>query len=114
MVLEETPPSLSVYSHHFPYPQIQLFLISQSAEVVRLDIIPSSSNIQPIDVPPVQPCGPLRSSHGQHYPARQPTPDIRNYPQHELFDDDPERETKRQENVQTTLRMIDDALNFSK
>ena len=78
-----------------------------------MNILPISSSIQLRDVSPVEACGTLRSSHGQHFPSQQPIPDIRNYPQHELIDDDPERESKRQENVQTTLRMIDDALGFS-
>ena len=44
----------------------------------------------------------------------QPALDIKDYPQHELDDLDPDRERKRQENVKTTLRMIDDALSYSK
>ena len=81
-----------------------------------IDIFPSTYLVQPIDVSPspVQPLGTLRSAHGRPCPARPPIPDIRNYPQHELHDDDPERETKRQENVNTTLRMIDDALRLSR
>ena len=68
---------------------------------------------QAIYVPTMQPCGPLRPAPSQPDIVRQPVPDIRNYPQHQLTDGDPERERKRQENVQTTLRMIDNALAYS-
>ena len=46
--------------------------------------------------------------------AQQPELDVRSYPQHTLTDyEDPEvREIKRQENVKTTLRMIDVALGL--
>ena len=41
--------------------------------------------------------------------------DVRDYTQHDLNDEDPDiREKKRQENVKTTLRMIDDALQYSR
>ena len=63
---------------------------------------------------PVQTLGVLTSAHGRPCPARPLIPDIRRYPQHELKDDDPEMSTKRQENVNTTLRMIDDALRLSR
>ena len=67
-----------------------------------------------INIPPLQTCGPLRVAPNQPYPVRQPVPDIWNYPEHQLTDEDPERERKRQENVETTLRMIDDALAYSR
>ena len=67
-----------------------------------------------IDVPPVEQytrLGPEQAAH-----ARRPALDVRDYPQHDLDDvQDPDiRERKRQENVATTLRMIDDALKYSK
>ena len=46
-------------------------------------------------------------------PVRQPKLDVKDYPQHKLDDLDPDRERKRQENVATTLRMIDDALRYT-
>ena len=63
------------------------------------------------------------SSRGQNSPqpeqaahAHHPALDVRDYLQHDLDDEpDPEvREMKRQENVRTTLRMIDDALKYSR
>ena len=59
-----------------------------------------------IDVPPN-----VKQEEAASLPKH--VPDIRDYPQHELDDLDPERERKRQENVETTLRMIDDALKYS-
>ena len=47
-------------------------------------------------------------------PVRQPRLDVKDYPQHKLDDLDPDRERKRKENVETTLRMIDDALRHSR
>ena len=41
--------------------------------------------------------------------------DVRDYTQHDLNDEDPDiREKKRQENVKTTLWMIDEALQYSR
>ena len=65
-----------------------------------------------IDIPPVEECIPRRPE--QAVPVQQYVPDARDYPQHVLDDLDPQRELKRQENVKTTLRMIDDALRFSR
>ena len=65
-----------------------------------------STDILPIPQP--SPEGPHKLD--QAYPVRQPAPDIQDFPQHELDDLDPDRERKRQENVATTLRMINDAL----
>ena len=77
-----------------------------------MNIFPCSYQNQPTDVSPVQHYVPLRTKHGQPYPALHPIPDIRDYPQYELSDDDPERELKRQENVQTTFRIINDAIRL--
>ena len=72
----------------------------------------SSQTPQDEDIPLMHPCAPLRPRPSQ--PICQPIPDIQNYSQHQLIDGDPERERKLQENIQTTLRMIDDALAYSK
>ena len=88
-------------------PNIPNLTISRGHATVN--IFHCSYQNKPTDVSPVQPYGPLRPTHGQSYPALHPIPDIRDYPQYELSDDDPERELKRQENVQTT---IDDALRL--
>ena len=63
-----------------------------------------------LPTPPPSPEEPCRPNHALH--ALQPV--LEDYPQHELDDQDPDRERKRQENVQTTLRMIDDALRYSR
>ena len=72
----------------------------------------SSQTPQDIDIPRTHPCAPVMPRPSQ--PICQPIPEIQKYAQHQLIDGDPERERKRQENVQTTLRMIDDALAYSK
>ena len=63
--------------------------------------------------------GHLQPEHDEPYHADfdlQPDLDVKNYSQHRLTDyQDPEvREIKRQENVETTLRMIDVALGLYK
>ena len=86
------------------------------SRITYLEISPSSN--LPISVSSEQVHAPQIHTHQQddqisYSPPKYPL-DIRNYPQHKLDDEDPEiREIKRQENVRTTLRMIDDALKFS-
>ena len=84
-----------------------------------MSIPPASRNLsisKMVSISILPPPEPYSNSHlpvlqNQH---RQPALDIKDYPQHELDDLDPDRERKRQENVKTTLRMIDDALSYSK
>ena len=71
------------------------------------------TRLKTIDIPPVENCTQLRTE--QEVPVRHHVPDVQDYPQLALDDQDPKiRETKRQENVEITLRMIDDALRYSR
>ena len=72
------------------------------------------TKLVPIDIPPVDEITLLQPEQAAH--AHHPALDVRDYLQHDLDDEpDPElREIKRQENVRTTLRMIDDALKYSR
>ena len=88
---------------------------------ILLNIPPCSTSKQlaftklvPIDIPPVEDRTLLQPEQAAH--AHHPALDVRDYLQHDLDDEpDPEvREIKRQENVRTTLRMIDDALKYSR
>ena len=87
---------------------------------ITIDVLPRPTTKQmvftkqdSIDVPPVEQynrLGPEQAAYAHH-----PALDARGYPQHVLDDLDPDiRERKRQENFATTLRMIDDALRYSK
>ena len=83
-----------------------------------IDIPASISNHAPRSHAP-QVYGHLQPEHDEPYHADfdlQPDLDVKNYSQHRLTDyQDPEvREIKRQENVETTLRMIDVALGLYK
>ena len=89
------------------------------SQPIVVDIPPSAipkqlsfAKLVMIDIPPVEECIPRRPE--QAVPVQEYVPDVRDYPQHVLDDLDPQRELKRQENVKTTLRMIDDALRFSR
>ena len=53
---------------------------------------------QPINIPPLQPCGPQKPALSQPYPVRQPIPNIRNYHQHQLTDGEREKTPGKRSN----------------
>ena len=92
--------------------------VLSTAKQSCIDIPASISNHAPWSNAP-QVYGHLQPEHDEPYHADfglQPDLDVKNYSQHRLTDyQDPEvREIKRQENVETTLRMIDVALGLYK
>ena len=68
------------------------------------------TKLAPINIPPVEDRTHLHPKQAAYAQAL----DVRDYPQHDLEDEtDPDvRELRRQENVRTTLRMIEDALRY--